>query len=357
MNPSETSTGGSTPPATEKTALQPEQRTLFATAFYHTTGNTPNIYSFSTDSKFCAYYRCMVVCYASIRRNHPDAKLVLFSNQGLPEPFASQLESLDVETLVISDRYVADADFSNTFPGCLFTLDVISHLAATNGLGCDTFVILDNDCILLRPLDKLLALISRNRSFHALEIPKPACHNTNGQSRASLTLATSMLTGQLIPEPITFCGGEFYAFTSDHLQPLDKHIARFWNYMRETGKNHFGSSLTEEHVVSAALCMAEIPITAANSLIKRIWTSRYYSSVAGDESKYEIWHLPAEKKSGFSRIYNRWVRCNGFEQIPLEQFPGIIAELVRLKVMSGPMPMRSALLRLEKAVKCLFSKG
>lgn len=331
-------------------------RTLFATAFYHTPGNSPNFRTLSKSSKYHMYYRCMVVCYASIRRNHPDARLALFSNLELPEPFRSQLVGLGVETLLIPANYVEDTGFSNTFPGCLFTLDVFDYLARHDGLGCETIVILDNDSVMLQPLTAVLMEIRTERSFHALDITKPVVHNNNGQSRASVTLAASMLTGRLIPVPLTFYGGEIYAFPSSHLPLLNEHIARFWSYMRETGKAHFDSNLTEEHVVSAALTMAGIPVQKANSWIRRIWTSRYYSSVTGDESRLLIWHLPAEKKSGFARLYKEWEKSGGFEDISLCRFPALIAEVLRLKAVGPPSRLKVLFIRLEKTLKCLISK-
>lgn len=341
-----------TPPVADSAAGQ----TLFATAFYHTPGNSPNFRSLSKSSKYHMYYRCMVVCYASIRRNHPDSRLVLFSNLDLPEPFRFQLGGLGVEILLIPGNYVEDTGFSNTFPGCLFTLDVIDYLASHNGLGCDAIIILDNDCVMLQPLTGVLTEIRDEQSFHALEITKPVVHNTNGQSRASVTLAASTLTGRLIPVPLTFYGGEIYAFPSSHLPLLNEHIARFWSYMRETGKAHFDSNLTEEHVVSAALTMAGIPVQKANSWIRRIWTSRYYSSVTGDESKLSIWHLPAEKKSGFARLYKQWEKSGGFEDVPLASFPEMLTDVLQLKVAGPPSRLKLILLRLEQSLKCLIIK-
>ena len=102
---------------------------LFATAFYHAEGKSPNAWTISEQSKLNMYYCCMVICYASLRRLYKEAQLVLFTNQELPEPFNSQLNSLDVKLVLCSSRFVGDSIFSNGFPGCLFTLDVIEHLA------------------------------------------------------------------------------------------------------------------------------------------------------------------------------------------------------------------------------------
>src|SRR5271169_3549543 len=121
---------------------------LFATAFFHAAGRSPNAWTFSEQSKLNMYYRCMVVCYASLRRLYPEAQLTLFSNRELPEPFNGQLKSLAVNTVICASRYVDEPAFKNGFPGCLYTLDVIEHLAALiqhSNFRC--LILLDSDCI------------------------------------------------------------------------------------------------------------------------------------------------------------------------------------------------------------------
>ena len=52
-------------------------------------------------------------------------------------------------------------------------------------------------------------------------------------------------------------------------------------------------------------------MTNANHLIKRIWTSPRYSSVAPGDERLLLWHLPAEKRYGLRDIY-KMLRKAGF---------------------------------------------
>jgi hypothetical protein len=297
----------------------------------------------------------MVVCYASIRRLYKEAQLVLFTNQDLPEPFNSQLHILGVKVVFCSSRFVDDSQFSNGFPGCLFTLDVIEHLAKVQLKDFDCFILLDNDCIVRHRLDEMIEDVVGNQVVFAYEPGYPVNMVANGQSRASLTIALSYMQSQIISMPIPLYGGEFYAIPAKLLPAISQHIQMFWDWMRIEGKAVFGNHLTEEHVMSAALAMNNLNVRGADAYVKRIWTTEHFSTVDGRESSISIWHLPSEKKKSFSKLYRYWLKSRGFSGFNDQVFNQLIEKVVHLRKLEAKNPIREAFFRLRNTAKYLFT--
>ncbi|TXT25671.1 MAG: hypothetical protein FD134_914 [Gallionellaceae bacterium] len=334
----------------------PDSSLLFATAFYHAAGRSPNAWTFSEQSKLAMYYRCMVVCYASIRRLYPQAQLALFTNRELSEPYSGQLRSLGVSTVICADRYVGDRTFRNGFPGCLYTLDVIEHLALHPRSDFSSLILIDSDCIFRYRLGGMPDnLASGCEACYAYAPGYPVGMVVNGQSRATLTLALRYFSGQMAASPIQLYGGEFYGLAATSLPKLAARIEAFWAWMKTQGAATFGDSLTEEHVMSVVLAQTGDTVHSANGLIKRIWTASAFSTVDGSEAGLPVWHLPAEKKKGFAKLYRYWLRHDGFAGLSDEGFRALVDQFIPLRAGGREYPGRTALLRLRGAARFLVT--
>lgn len=338
-----------------ETGKPTDQTIMFATAFYHSSGKAPNAWTFSERSKLEMYYRCMVVCYASLRRFYPGASLVLFSNRELPEPFNAQLKSLGVVTEACGERYVGDRAFSNGFPGCLYTLDVLETLARKPPAGIDTLVLIDSDCVVRQRLGGLDEIGKGAGCIYAYEPGYPTNMLANGQSRASLTLALSYLSNHLIPNPIPLYGGEFLMAPIKLLPRLAENIERFWVWMKTQGKDLFGDQLTEEHVLSVALADRDLDVRSTTWHVKRIWTADAFSTVNGNESAIAIWHLPAEKKKGFPALYKHCQRYGSFSELSDAGFDSLVDEAVPLQLRIRNYPGKQLALRLRNVARLLVT--
>lgn len=338
-----------------ETSNAADQSILFATAFYHSSGKAPNAWTISERAKLEMYYRCMVVCYASLRRLYPQAHLVLYSNRELPDPFDTQLKSFGVVTEACAERYVGDKAFGNGFPGCLYTLDVIETLARKPPVGIDTLVLIDSDCVVRQRLEGLEEFGQGAGRMVAYEPGYPTNMVANGQSRASLTLALSYLSNHLIPDPIPLYGGEFLLASIKSLPRLADNIERFWTWMRTQGRETFGDQLTEEHVLSAALADRDLDVRSTTRYVKRIWTADAFSTVDGNESAIAIWHLPAEKKKGFVSLYKYCQRHGGFSELSDVEFASLVDKAIPLQQRTRLYPGKQVALRLRNAARLLVT--
>ena len=328
---------------------------LFATAFYHASGKSPNAWTFSQESKLHMYYRCMVVCYASLRRLYPKSQLMFFCNSDLPEPFAAQLKSLEVITEKCPDHYVLDPAFNNGFPGCLYTLDVIDYLGKQADKNNKNLILIDNDCIARLRLDDMIQDQSINQTLYAYAPGYPVNMVANGQSRASLTLALSYFQGKMLTAPIELYGGEFFAIPSAALSTLAQDIQAFWSWMKTDGITIFGNQLTEEHVMSVALSMQPERLREVTTEIKRIWTTEHFSTVVGNESAIAIWHLPSEKKKGLAKMYRYWQQHNGFNHLNDKDFNQVVDDFIGLQINQPKNKIIQLYYRLYNAAKYIIT--
>lgn len=281
---------------------------VFATAFCHSEGISPNL-GLGGKEKNAAYYRCMVVFFFSVRRLYPDTLLILFTDRELPEPWRGDLKSLSVETIIIPGndiRYCRDVEISNEYPGCLFTLDVLSFLASACELSDSPIFLCDPDCLLVRQLDELTGILEETQTVAVLPLEYGLSLVKNGQSRASLTLLLLRRNG-LMPEatPVTFLGGEFIGIHPRCIKEVATATEDWWQVIKEEA-HLFGTTYTEEHILSLSLgAVNSAGVLSGGEFVRRIFTSREFCTWDGTEEKLCLWHLPAEKNGFFTRMYCR----------------------------------------------------
>ncbi len=232
-----------------------------------------------------------------------------------------QLRRLGVKTRPAGHEYVGTTSFSNDFPGCLFTLDVIRELEST-AYTDQTVILLDSDTVVRRSFD-----LPENEIV-AYKLDSPLSHEMQGHSRASLTIAAAQWAGRPIDTSIDYIGGEFLSIPKSQRCALNTEIKDFWQWMEAAGGRSLGRQLTEEHVLAVVLSQPGISVTSDPSYIRRIWTADVYSDVKGDEDVASIWHLPSEKRRGFRRLHKAWNELGGFDHLTDADFD----RLVRINV-------------------------
>jgi hypothetical protein len=302
----------------------------FGTVFYHTEGNAPNARTLTRASKYRIYYQCMVVLFASLRRVYPEARLLLVSNQRLPEKFEAYLRVLAVQTVLCPSLYVDDPCVYNAFPGCLFTLDALAHWAQEHDGQSDALILLDPDCIVLNCFDDLLHDAVEQQCMLAFEMESAPDSVINGQTRRSLSRLLADYLGMPVCQPIRYFGGEFYVVPTIRLHELAHDIDALWQWLKQRNVGEAADQMTEEHLLSMIFGRRINDVRAANSHVKRIWTGDNYNNVDGSEARLAVWHLPAEKKRGFVKLYRCWKRIGGFSRLDDAAFRALVERYIAL---------------------------
>lgn len=263
------------------------------TAFFHIDGTAPNLKTGNEGDKLEVYCRCMIVFFASARAACPKDDLFLFTNKDLPIKYAYQLEkNYSVNIVIISSEkcsYV-NGDFKNSFPGCLFTLDVIDYLSKSKDFISRylNILFLDSDCIIKNPK----GIFDDTAAVSGLVIDYELKHVVNGQSRASLTEISNNF--YQTSEVIKYYGGEFYCIHSSAMVDLSLDIAELVAWISKNTET-YGISFTEEHILSVVLSKGRWEVGNSNGIIKRIWTANTFNNYEPVDENLSIYHLPAEK--------------------------------------------------------------
>lgn len=282
----------------------------------------------------------MIVAFASLRRCYGDAPLVLFSDRMLPDPYRSQLIALRVETRQVEGKWVHLREFHSRFPGCLYTLDVLSGFTDKSATG---LFLIDPDFIVRRPIPKLIEAV-QNGNFCTIEIDYDIHRLVNGQSRLSLSLAAAMCGVSSSELPIRYYGGEFYGVPVQRLGEFVPRMVAASKYLQLLA-SHGSIHVTEEHILSIALALTE-PKQSANSHVKRIWTVPSCCNWASEDAHLPMWHLPGEKNRAFDRLYRS---AASIPEMTDEQFDALLAQNLR--------PVPPALLRIAANARLRFTSA
>jgi len=291
-----------------------KSNTCISTAFFHVEGHAPNLGNTSQYKKLEAYYKCMVVFFASARRFNPESKLVLFSNDRLPDEYTKLLDSYNVfqEILKEEDIKYCNMDLENNFPGCLFTLDVIEYCSKKKELheDCDSIIICDSDCVFIDSIN------SYHSGVSGMVLDWDINRLINNQSRSSLSLIRYAITSES-PEGnnlvLPYYGGELYVISSDFLDKISGDIRKVVEYILYN-KDQLGNFFTEEHILSIVFDLNRNQVISDKKNIKRVWTADTFHNIEGNEKDYKILHYPAEKNSFFKSTFDKLSRNPEFFQ-------------------------------------------
>lgn len=252
------------------------------------------------------YWRCVACFFATSVRQNPQARHLLFTNADeLPAvdgvDIGSLLQRLAVDVVRLPITHRLGRDRVSAWNNVFYILDVVAHLTREGGF--DRAVVMDSDCVWVRPADGLLADVTRHRVL-TMSIPYAYDEKLNNASRRDMVRAAQALAGHRFDFVPNFSGGEIVAATSAGLGELDRTVSAMWAKLVAARPGDI-QVYTEEHLLSIAYEMLGIPTGTADPHIRRLWTALRLNNVSGEDvsSGRCAWHLPMEKKTGFVDLF------------------------------------------------------
>lgn len=262
----------------------------------------PNIDNQKIESSLITYLKCIVVCFASIRKFNPKIRLCLVTNYPIPDEFIKLLNILDAEIKLTPFAHEPPSEFGDKFRGCFYIFDAI-------GVFNESILILDPDVICIDGLGWVEEECGDKIGVFPIDIEERKA--INGISRAVAAeiygnyLGTSPGNQKVRPH----LGGEILYIPQTKLSELCTAIEKFWNWNLQAAKIGEGFLTTEEHIFSYII--KESQSVNLNSYISRIWTSYSYREHQGNNLPINslcLWHLPSEKSRGFAEMFNYFQR-------------------------------------------------
>jgi len=255
------------------------------------------------------YWRCVAVFFATSKIHNPTAKHVFFTNAQLPvvdgTDFGELFSKLRVQVITLPITFRLPKDVSDSWGNQFYILDVIRYLAEHRL--ADSYIVLDCDCVWTAAADPIVAMIADKSCLLYMlgHEAYPLRQKINGVTRQEMALLEAEVFGDTTFNKelgIHYHGGEIFAATHEACADINQDIDRLWA-QRQIAQTGASGYLEEAHFLSIIYKHRKYEPYTANFFIKRIWTMLRYNTVLKEDVSLPIWHLPAEKTSGFRRAY------------------------------------------------------
>ena len=252
-----------------------------------------------------AYWRCMTCFFASSLAVNPGARHIAYTNTIVPRVDGIDLAALfeswgvEVETLPIGWRLPRGAvsSWGNQF----YVFDVIRHFVQSRP--AERLVLLDSDCLWLRSAGAIESAIDQHGALTYLldDDEYPAGIAINGLSREAMARFLEANGGTSFPD-IAYFGGEIYAANLATSAQVLAVAEQLWPLV-QAGAPH--APREEAHLLSVIYAQLGIAAGTADPFIRRMWTTFGHHNLQASDRDLAIWHLPAEKRTGFRDLFKQ----------------------------------------------------
>lgn len=304
------------------------------------------------------YWRCLLVFFITSRRFNTSERHLLFTNvKNLPfvdGMSMSELLSKLCVTVVFTDfKYKTPKGYYGAFQNQFYEFSILEHIATHNNNPDDHYLILDSDCIFIKPVADLFtaALPAGFISFEDSVLPD---YVINGLSRNHLKDIYEELLQKKINEIPSYHLGEFLLCSVANIKNIFRDFVELWPQLLErhvSGKKKFNE---EAHTLSYLYFKNGLQAQTTGGFMKRIWTNPlFYRNVEAADVELAIWHLPAEKTFGLARLYNYFLndfKNYGFE-LNEKEFLEVVQKSLGIPRLSIRMKIRYYVLSYYRALK------
>jgi hypothetical protein len=255
------------------------------------------------------YWRCIVGFFATSVIHNPNASYRFYTNAPIPiiDGFdvAAFLCRCRVQTIHLDISYRLPKDVASAWGNQLYILDIIKHFVKSEPTS--QLVVLDSDCIWNGNAVGLQTAIDEHGclTYTLDDSEHPPLDAINGITRQDMKRALLAWQSASVScdasEGIYYHGGEIFAATVRECKRLGAEIDALWNWQAEHPDRR--GFLEEAHFLSILYAQNGYQPFTANPFIKRMWTTFKHNNLNVKDRALTIWHLPAEKKSGFKALF------------------------------------------------------
>lgn len=258
------------------------------------------------------YWRCILVFFITSKLFNKKEKHVLFTNvKQLPvvdkRDVAAILKELNVEVIHTDFKYKTPKGYYGSFQNQFYEFSILEYIAANHANDNDRYLILDSDCIFIKPADALFKAASP-KGFISFEDEVKPDYVINGLSRNHLKILYEELLGTTLDETPSYHLGEFLLSSVANIRKFYSDFEQLWPALLKrhaAGKRKFNE---EAHTLSFLYFRNGFRAHPNNTFMRRVWTNPlFYREVRPTDVNLTIWHLPAEKTFGIYRLYDHFM--------------------------------------------------
>lgn len=250
------------------------------------------------------YWRCITVFYASSLAVNPTARHVFFSNVRPPRIDGIELADLfarwGVEVIELPINWRLSQSAVSAWANQFYIFEILGYLA-DNRLA-ERVMVLDNDVIWLKPAQAMCAAMDAaggTLTYLLDDHPEAQASSINGLDGAGMARFVARHGGPQV-DWLPYCGGEIYAASQAMTERFAARAEALWPEIRDQAPD---APREDGHMLSVLFALEQCPIGTANGMIRRLWTTFHYHNLSPEDRDLTIWHLPAEKKTGFCDLF------------------------------------------------------
>lgn len=317
----------------------------------------------SSQSHQDIYWRCLLVFYITSKRFNKE-KHVLFTNvKHLPvvdgKNINSLLDELEVQVLHTDFKYKTPKGYYGKFQNQFYEFSILEYIAQHNANLTDSYLILDSDCIFIKPVDMLFQAAGPTGIISFEDDVKPD-YVINGLSRNDLKSIYEELLETKINEIPSYHLGEFLLCSVENINKIYHDFTVLWPKLKERHEQGRKKFNEEAHTLSFLYFKNGFRASKDKTFMRRIWTNPlFYRNVTASDVDLCIWHLPAEKTFGIYRLYDLFVHKSpdyGFA-ISNENFIIIVQKMLSIPYLPVKMKIEYYTLSYYRALKKEFTKS
>jgi hypothetical protein len=261
------------------------------------------------------YWHCVALFFASSRIHNPRNRHALFCNKDVfksaPPDVREILQDLDIDLVTFPLDHRLPKGSVSRWGNQFYVLDIIKHFAANDRAA--GLVLTDSDCIWRKPLATFGEEIFEKRCLlYTLRSEDQKGYEPgnllNGMTHDRMKELVETIFDRELGHLPNYHGGEFFAADNAYCTDIARDFDVLWQ--KAVDEADLQDSIKEEaHFLSILAEARGIQPFTANRIIRRIWTHFSDINVQLDDMDLAIWHLPAEKRFGFARMYG-WYSQN-----------------------------------------------
>jgi len=262
----------------------------------------------SSQSHQNIYWRCVLVYFITSKRFNKSENHILFTNvQKLPvvdgKAISKSLMDLGVEIVFTDFRYKTPKGYYKSFQNQFYEFSILEHISKNNSNNSDMYLILDSDCIFIKPAAELFKA-AKERGFISFQDNVLPDYVINGLSRNDLKSLYEELLEQKINEMPSYHLGEFFLASVVNIRKFYYDFLELWPQLLERHTNGKQKFNEEAHTLSYLYFKNGFRASTDEHFMKRIWSNPlFYRNVEPKDTELAIWHLPSEKTFGIFRLY------------------------------------------------------
>lgn len=294
------------------------------------------------------YWRCILLFFVTSKRFNKNQKHILFTNvKKLPvldnRNLSEVMKELDVETVFTDFKFKTPKGYFQMFQNQFYEFSILEYITKHNFKPADNYMILDSDCIFIKPAKNLFNESSKNNGFLSFEDDCTTELIIHGLSRRDMKSLYENLLGSKLNEIPGYHLGEFFLASVKNINIIFSDFLNLWPQMMERFKDGLPKFNEEAQTLSYLYYKNGFKASQSRALMKRIWTNPvFYRNVDISDLNLIIWHLPSEKTFGLVNLYEILINNiphYGFN-LSNEKYLNIVIKTLGIPYLSSFMKMK-----------------